>query len=65
MSVQEISLLITATIGAVASAIVAVMNGVNTRRKLDVIHRETNGNLKELKRELASVRSQLRKEREG
>lgn len=63
MSVSEISLLITATIGAIASAVVAVMNGYRTRRKLDAIHSDTNGNLSEVKRELSSVRAELRKER--
>lgn len=60
MSVSELLILITGTIGAIAAAIVSVMNGVRTRQKLEAIHSDTNGNLSEVKRELATVRSQLR-----
>lgn len=46
-------------IGAVAAAIVTVIDAVKTATKLNVIAKDTNGNLSELKTELAMVRSQL------
>lgn len=63
MSVSEMVILITATVGAVASAIVTVVNGIKVRQKLEVIHKDTNGNLGRLQVELMRVREQLRKER--
>lgn len=43
-------------IGAVAAALVAVINAVKTSAKLDSIQKDTNGNLSALKAELAMER---------
>lgn len=56
MNVSELLILITGTIGALAAAVVAIMNGIATRNKLDAISRDTNGNLSALKAELALER---------
>lgn len=60
MTSAELLILLVGTIGAVASAIVTVMNGVSTRRKLEVIHSDTNGNLSEVKLELAMLKRERR-----
>lgn len=63
MNASELMMVVTGTIGAVAGAIVSVMTYVHNRGKLDVIHKDTNGNLSELKREVSSLRAEARKER--
>lgn len=45
-------------IGAISAAIVSVINAVKTSTKLETIHKDTNGNLSQLKAELALARHQ-------
>lgn len=61
MTVTDWLLLINGTCVALSTAIVFVVTRL--RRQLEVIHKDTNGNLTEVKLELAQVRSQLRRER--
>lgn len=55
MSVPEMLLVVTGTIGALASAVVSILN----RRQLKVVHRDTNGNLSALKSEVRFLRRRL------
>lgn len=51
-------------IGAVAAGVVTILRGLHSiKDKLDVIHKDTNGNLGKLQLELAVVRNELRKEK--
>lgn len=45
-------------IGAISAAVVSVINAVKTSTKLETIHKDTNGNLSQLKSELALARHQ-------
>lgn len=57
MSTVEFIAILTAAVGAVASAVVSVLN----RRQLKVVHEDTNGTLSALKAELAALRPLKRK----
>lgn len=46
-------------IAAAAAAIVTIIDAIKTSTKLDGIAKDTNGNLSQVKTELAMVRSQL------
>lgn len=60
MTVSDMCILI----AALAAAVVSVVNAVRIPKKLDQIHRDTNGSMTALKMELRASQAALRRERE-